>query len=1170
LETTGAVDDIRCRFSSGAIWDIQAKRACNWDRTFSGVVDQWVEAVREGSLSDEDRLLLVSGRISARLRHLRDGLARLRSDPNGVLLAAEMAAIEDFRNQASVGAWLDVYDKVTRHATIVELVAESTEDSGFREASATIDGAVVAEGSGVTAVNILSRFFHTQAARAGSSGVEEWLQVLDEAKLPPGTGSPRTAAGTARATSSYRGRLGARRDLLEVDHLAAGVPPMQVEDLLDTFRVQLPATAEAGETMRSCSLAALARRWRSFVIMGLPGSGKSTALEQLAAEWSNCLDAPLPVLVRLHQLVPLLRARQHIGLEDLCRLGDSTDHNIAMYLADRLRKGNAVLLLDGLDECRDQVGRAASTIRDLAGQLGSGSGVLVSTREVTAEVAARTGLPVVTLEAPQHLDYNISDLVEHVMTSVGLPKTEVNRRREWVEEAQKAHPDVWSIPLFAVLLGVHAAVNTSGKLPSTRAEALVTAVQDSVDRWERQKQRDPGAWDPELHPQMILDGFASIAHELILDRTDLAACTAAVSLRLANDWGLAPARSSAAADDVIRWWTERVGVFISDADTLRPRLRLLSEVGDAMWCLRQTSESRSSWIQRIVEDPSRYREPALLACALDSDLTKRLIDAAVGHMALLLAADAVLDGALPAEDALKVLLDRLIRWSKEPPSLDGRQDSDQGKAFDKFVAEINERQESHDGPGWPFIYRLARLPLPVSLRGARDSALEIIEEPERRTVARSLSIATDCSYDVRQPSDGERLDLKAVLLLPVQDHKSITRHRSRRHISIETGDPVLSGRAEAALGALRFLGLDDRTAPLAARLGSQVGFSEGVRLFTAVEAAGFGDEVRKESHFGELARTMQSLVGADSDRETGFILEEAAKLGDPNRRLREGWEGWRLDAAATLFELLDPGSHAIGAGPAAVKRTPGLVRRLVGLAVGATGFSPDVVAEECGRALGLFQKDPLETALLFYVRPDPLRSSEPGAPSIRPVDIDDLRACLTSSNPWLFSTAARWIAADAGSQIPDLFWDALPDMSAEHRDLVGRWLLEVSERDDLTDAWLHGDDYVLRAVAAWMIGKTGTAQDTVEALARHSDLEVRLSVIRGLAKSSNPQLLGVACLYAGADQPTYWTCGWCGSLESMANWDCLRCPKGARSDLKEEIDRISKRSHAGSVPLPNT
>jgi hypothetical protein len=120
-------------------------------------------------------------------------------------------------------------------------------------------------------------------------------------------------------------------------------------------------------------------------------------------------------------------------------------------------------------------------------------------------------------------------------------------------------------------------------------------------------------------------------------------------------------------------------------------------------------------------------------------------------------------------------------------------------------------------------------------------------------------------------------------------------------------------------------------------------------------------------------------------------------------------------------------------------------------------------------------------------------------------------------------------------------------------------LLEVSGQSGLVDAWLGGNDFVLRAVAARTAGKEAADHESLLALAGHGDLEVRLEVLRGMAQRSDSHLVGRALEVAASDKPTVWTCRWCGSLESFAEWDCSNCSKGTRSDLEEEIARITKK-----------
>jgi hypothetical protein len=77
LESTNEVDDLTCLFSTGARWDIQAKRSCSWGRTLDAVVEQWVRAARAHDLTNR-MVVLASGDPSRPVRDLGAAFRRLR------------------------------------------------------------------------------------------------------------------------------------------------------------------------------------------------------------------------------------------------------------------------------------------------------------------------------------------------------------------------------------------------------------------------------------------------------------------------------------------------------------------------------------------------------------------------------------------------------------------------------------------------------------------------------------------------------------------------------------------------------------------------------------------------------------------------------------------------------------------------------------------------------------------------------------------------------------------------------------------------------------------------------------------------------------------------------------------------------------------------------------
>lgn len=102
---------------------------------------------------------------------------------------------------------------------------------------------------------------------------------------------------------------------------------------------------------------------RQVVLLGVPGSGKSTLLSfmalMLAQHQPYRLGLPkdthwLPILIRLRQVDPghsILEFLQETTAERFQSMGAHLPEN---FFTDRLRSGNSLILLDGLDEALHQ------------------------------------------------------------------------------------------------------------------------------------------------------------------------------------------------------------------------------------------------------------------------------------------------------------------------------------------------------------------------------------------------------------------------------------------------------------------------------------------------------------------------------------------------------------------------------------------------------------------------------------------------------------------------------------------------------------------------------------------------------------------------------------------------------------------------------------------------
>lgn len=1137
LEIAADVDDLACQFEGGD-WHIQAKRACRWDAKFRAAVAQCVEAART---LDSKPSIIASGYLTAELAFLRSVLQR--SQPQ-VVVAGERNALRRLRKDADAAGWAADFDVVIARMRVVHLNAENTSDADFREAAALLDGTVVERGAGVAAMQALARFFHTEAASAGVSDVERWLGVLDEARIQPGPTSTSVSAGLARRLAAYRGVLAERLDLLPIGHLAP-VPPMPVEGLPDTFRVTLPG-AESQST-RSAALPDLARRWPQLAIVGLPGAGKTTAIEQLAALWATDLDAPLPVIVRLHRLIRPLRDGAALTLRDLVAYGDNMSADLVPTVVQRLQEGSAALLLDGLDECREQQHAAAVRIRRLADELHPQAGLVASARVAASADLVATGLPVITLDEPRHLASRLQSLAHHVAAAAG--GSDPDEARAWVERSQAEHPDVWRIPLFGVLLAVHAARTPPGQRAATRAHALVAAVEDSVLQWEQFKAHEPAAWGPELHPTLLLSAFVEVAHLVVVGGCDEPTAIAAIASVAAEGWGLAPVAAQASATDAMRWWIDRVGAFTVDEGDLRARLRMLAEIGDAMWAIRQPTDARRSWVNQALSDPERSREPLLLAASLKTDMLDDIADAADTPRAVLLATECAREARSARPQTLALLLDRLDslaeRGERPPPRVR------KGTVLDDLKSSDDRRHDDYDGPAWRYLYAAASLPLPPEFRGRRDTILGRARDEEQHLVAASIAAAADCRMDERQPTEAERIALLDLLALPVPERGEGLRKTTRRRFVIAPSQPILTGRGAAAASAIALVGLDDHTAPLAVELALRVPHFAADQLHRAIASAGYGSMLADRFGFAEVFAGLARHFGPDGHRADRFIVDTviAAAAVDPALNPHRIW---RLNRLANAFYTLQSGEAQIGVPDMAVERHPALVARLVRMAMRDDAAA---IAAEARLVKPMIAEDPLGTVVLLHLSPSP-RAAVRDTLQVQAEDFSVLDACLKSGNDWLFWTAVECLTDSERGR--DLIWIALPNLAVRHRFAIASWLLEATDRVHVASSWATGDDPVLRVAAARVTAKHAVQLDEARHFLTDPDVTVRVAALEAFVKAK-PDQIDAAVEAGTASPPTCWTCTDCGSVEGIQDLDCTSCSTGSHDELREVVDKLRKR-----------
>jgi hypothetical protein len=674
--------------------------------------------------------------------------------------------------------------------------------------------------------------------------------------------------------------------------------------------------------------------------------------------------------------------------------------------------GDAVILLDGLDECREQRGAIADGLARVLDQLPPDTGIVLATRASGLSAARRLALPEARLISPSGLDSSFPGaLLRHVADHNAVPEAEraqwVREREQKLDDIRRSHPDLWQVPLLATLLTLLAAGRETAMLPASRARLLTDAVEDTVRRWELA--RMPGtAVFPDLRGDQLLSGYSEIAHAILAgpgSRPPAIVQQMVVGM-LASQWGKAPAEAGALAREIMQFWDGHVGVFVTSPVTgyIEPRSRVFAEIGEAMWMVRQDPDTRRDQIAAALADQDN-REPVVLAAILSADVASELIDAAgaatipaSGTHALLWAADAIIDGAAPEPASLGKLLDGLAlaaRQAGAPPTTGA--DLDGGAAESRSLAAL---------PEWPYALRVATLPLPAELRPARDSALAGLALDENAKVlaaalavlanARtdsSITLSPDQTAAVRQLLDRPLPDRKPAVPQPASPQAPIVLTSGR-------GTLLPGHQLAAELAATYAAQLGTDAAAAMYRIAHRGSFNGYWRIRDRLAAAGYDDPEPSGVH--QAVTGLAEQMGYLWDDLKAFF-ESAASLDAPRALSRA--ERWRCPHIAALANVLDVRNASLDGIDHAFTTDQALLPRWIRAVAHAADLDTPALAAEATVVLEAWATDRLEIISIMFA-PPPTAGPELDASRLDHEDHDALTEAQSATSDWMASIAS--------------------------------------------------------------------------------------------------------------------------------------------------------------------
>lgn len=656
-ETDHAVDDIAVECGTWRV-HVQARRRLERGRSFESAVDQWVEAARNGLDPDRHRLVLVANSVSGPIGDVRKLLERLRTDRPGQLTKDEQRA-RTYLDSLLSRLTAEDRDAVYACAHIHVLELDGDVATGVREATHLL-GHVVPHDDAANAWHTLVRRAGGVTRLRGGYETDRWLELLLEDGHDIEADGRTTVTALARrleALAAYRRRAEQRGSEIDLRPLGATIPPIPVDDLGMHPHVIVP---DADDRTSRPLIWAVLRRGR-VVLRGLPGGGKSTALEVLAAELYRYASDVMPLLVSLKEVDDADRTR---GFRD--RLLDTAVRDavgderelVRAELDRRLATGRLVLLLDSLDETRTRRGQVVKDLDRFLREISDDVGVVLATRDVAYAQAATLGWSDLRLASPDDVERAIERVLQQA--SPGDDSTWVPERLRWVKEVIERDRTLKETPLLPVLLALLAAERNEASLPEHRATILHAVVESVVQREVSHGERlELDALDEVSSVAAALDGFASIATQIAMDggRSSITRVRHAVAAILRNEWAVNSRRADAAAESIVHFWDEAGFFVISGADeSVRPRLELFAEVGEARRAVAQPDDEIIRWTVTAA-DAGRH-ESLVLAAGLSGVAADSLVTLAVerGSRELLhTAVTAVRQGADLTTDSIQRL-----------------------------------------------------------------------------------------------------------------------------------------------------------------------------------------------------------------------------------------------------------------------------------------------------------------------------------------------------------------------------------------------------------------------------------------------------------------------------------------------------------------------------------